>query len=447
MPDRHEDHARDQQAVIEDVFISPRVVDQDAFARFAGRLKTLIEESTSSGAELRAAAARANEVYELLRREWSEGGPRAASVQSARDAIERIETRLREADDVLDALRERREARELVDDMRREAQEQIDHARREATEQVERMRREAKEHADGARRSAEAQIASAEQRLAARVDTVLESLERRAEEMRARERSVRAEESASSERLRALADECARRAEDAIARIGVRDEDVARAEQRLRAALEDTEREAGRLVTERLQTLDAQADERATAATERAIAAASQKINDQIAQRADALLSGLDEAAGRAAACMEQAEARLRDIEAALQSAEERAGRASAEAVEAALARAGERADARRIELEQSAESRLRRLESVVERANSLVGSNTGASHVPGSLGDLVDKGEKMRVAVANATQQLGALRAQADVLRSELTRLTTRAQREIGDATPAPQPPESPAT
>lgn len=90
------------QAVVEEVFLSPRVVDHDAFLAFSRRLRELVTESDEARAALATAAEEARHAHEALRREWTGHGEQWRRLEALQALAGEVDQRLREAHGLLD---------------------------------------------------------------------------------------------------------------------------------------------------------------------------------------------------------------------------------------------------------------------------------------------------------------------------------------------------------
>lgn len=93
----------DARGVIQEVFLSPRVVDKEAFNDFAASLRRLIEEAAGQAQTLRSASADASAAREALRESAARNGPK---VEAATRALAMLEQRAGDAERMLAAAKD-----------------------------------------------------------------------------------------------------------------------------------------------------------------------------------------------------------------------------------------------------------------------------------------------------------------------------------------------------
>jgi vacuolar-type H+-ATPase subunit H len=89
--------------VIREVFLSPRVIDREAYADYASGLRRLIEESSTSADALRAAAMEAQQAQNALRETAAKHQPK---IDQAARTLATVESRLAEAEKLTNLARD-----------------------------------------------------------------------------------------------------------------------------------------------------------------------------------------------------------------------------------------------------------------------------------------------------------------------------------------------------
>jgi len=88
MPETDHAHARQGVDAVADVFLSPRVIDREAFNDYSGALRRLIEEAAQQAESLRAAAAEASQAQTALRETAARHQGRSEAVTRALASID-----------------------------------------------------------------------------------------------------------------------------------------------------------------------------------------------------------------------------------------------------------------------------------------------------------------------------------------------------------------------
>lgn len=137
------------------MFLSPRVVDREAFAEFSGSLRRLIEDAAGQGEELRSAAEQANAAHQQLR---DLATKHTAKFEAAARAAGALDERAAQAEAMLQGVQQ---AAATLDDFKAQAS-------RATTEQTESLRRRIDELVVGFTQRLEAATAGLEAKLAAK---------------------------------------------------------------------------------------------------------------------------------------------------------------------------------------------------------------------------------------------------------------------------------------
>jgi chromosome segregation ATPase len=155
---------RQKSNVIQEVFLSPRVIDREAFNDYSGALRKLIEEAAAQTEALKAAAAEAQAAQQALQGASTRHQGR---IDAAGKALAAIEHKTAEADRLLQSARE---ARTILDALRAETDKGVQGRLTELNGKIEQMQRRAEENVrlveKRATESVLGLIASAERKLA-----------------------------------------------------------------------------------------------------------------------------------------------------------------------------------------------------------------------------------------------------------------------------------------
>lgn len=349
-----------RNAGVEGLFVSPRVVDEDAFLTFAGSLRDATSAAMAERETLKAATVEVKRLATTLDSEWGPAGARVKRLAAITQALQGVESRLARVDETLARLGE---ASSTIDGAERAARaltELIDrsaHERERFTHEIEtRVQARLRELDE----LVESRARALEQTAAERMFAMEREAERRATEV---QRRLEAELARASTATAQLAESEAARASGALSRAVERAEALA-------------------------PLLDARAGElqnKTDAATQRiALAAetAMHRLAEHLEQRGGALReSAMD------------AERRIDAV-----------GRETLELIDSAEQRIG----VMRQQVEATLEPRLRALGDALADARSLMRGG-------GELADALARAETAKASVVSAARHLEAMRAQID--------------------------------
>lgn len=360
--------APSRNPAVDALFVSPRVVDEDAFLAFAGSLREATSVAMTERETLKAAIVEVKRLSTTLDADWGPGGTRVKRLAAITQALQGVESRLNRVDEALAKL----EGFATT----------IDRAERAA------------ETLTGLIERAVAERAEFEARATAQAEDRLRDLDAFIAER------ARAMEHAAADRMLALEREAERRAAEVQGRLQL---ELAKATS---AAAQLAESEAARAAA----TL-ARSVERAEAIAPLLDARTSdlQAKADGAAQR---IALAAETAMHRLAEHLEQRGGALRER---AMDAERRIDAAARETVEL-IDSAEQRIAAMRQQVEATLEPRLRALGEAIDVAKGLIRDG-------GDLREALDRAERAKGGVLHAAKQLEAIRAQID----EATRSASR--------------------
>ena len=359
------------------VFVSPRVVDEDAFAQFAGALRDAAAAAQGEREALKAEMVEVKRLAGSLDADWGPGGARMKRLAAITQALQGVEARLAKVDDAVRRLDDAGKALERAEEVER---------------RLEAVVRRAEEALDARQRGLEAfldeRLAAFSRGLHERVVGADARLEQHAKETERKliERAAHVENVADQRaealrmRLAAQLDEAARAARD------LADVDASRSVKDLTAAIE------------RGETLSKLLDERS-----RAIETSTRGAEDRLALAAETSMKRLGE----------HLEARGDALRARAEDAERRADAAAREATEV-LTEAERRAEHMRMQVEAVLTPRLQALEETLAQAKAMCRAPEPGQDSE-TLAGFVERGEKVRAGVAQGLRALGALKEQID--------------------------------
>lgn len=142
--------------VIQEVFLSPRVIDREAFNDYSGSLRKLIEEAAAQTDRLKAAAAEAQGAQQALRETAARNQGR---LEAATKALAVIEQKTAEADRLMQSAKE---ADRNAQNRLAELNGKIEQMQRQAEENVRRLEKRATDSVQGFMTNAERVLAQSE---------------------------------------------------------------------------------------------------------------------------------------------------------------------------------------------------------------------------------------------------------------------------------------------
>lgn len=377
------------------VFVSPRVVDEDAFARFAGSLRDAAAIANGEREALRAEITEVKRLASSLDADWGPGGARMKRLAAITQALQGVEARLTRVDDALKRLDEANATVERGEQIQRRLAEML--ARAEETIDARQRGLEAflDERLAAFARGLHERIVGADTRL----EQHMKETERKLVERAAHVENV-ADQRAEALRIRLAAQlEEAARATKELAEV-----DASRSAKDLERAIERAESLA--------KALDSRASETEikTRGAEDRIALAAEtsmkRLGEHLDARGDALRARAEEAERRA----------------------ETAAREAAEIVQDA-----ERRNERmRLEVESVLEPRLRVLEETLAQAKAMCRPTTGEGAESNTLMGLIERGEKVRASVGQGLRAVTSLKEQIDQAAREASRTVLDAAEQI---------------
>lgn len=380
------------------VFVSPRVVDEDAFARFAGSLRDAAAIANGEREALRAEITEVKRLALSLDADWGPGGARMKRLAAITQALQGVEARLTRVDDALKRLDEANATVERGEQIQRRLAEML--ARAEETidarqrgldafldERLAAFARGLHERIVGADTRLEQHMKETERKLVERAAHVENVADQRAEALRIR--------------LAAQLEEAARATKE-LAEV-----DASRSAKDLERAIERAESLAKALDSRASET------EMKTRGAEDRIALAAEtsmkRLGEHLDARGDALRARAEEAERRA----------------------ETAAREAAEIVQDA-----ERRNERmRLEVESVLEPRLRVLEETLAQAKAMCRPTTSPgtnSEESTTLMGLIERGEKVRASVSQGLRAATSLKEQIDHAAREASRTVLDAAEQI---------------
>lgn len=382
-------------AVPAGVFISPRIVDEDAFARFAGSLREAAAAASGEREALRAEITEVKRVAGALDADWGPGGARMKRLAAITQALQGVEARLAKVDDALKRLDEAAAAAERGEQAQRRLTEML--ARAEETiqarqrgldafldERLAAFARGLHERVVGADTRLEQHMKETERKLIERAAHVENVADQRAEALRVR--------------LAAQLEEAARATRD-LAEV-----DASRTAKDLERAIE-----RGETLAKALDSRNGEAEMKTRSAEERIALAAEtsmKRLGEHLDARGDAL------------------RARAED-------AERRAGAAAREATEI-IEQAERRNERMRQETESVLEPRLRVLEDALAQAKAMCRPNGGDADAGDTLMGLVERAEKARSGMAQGLRAATSLKEQIDQAARDASRTIIDAAEQI---------------
>lgn len=347
-------------AAVEGLFVSPRVVDEDAFLTFAGSLRDATTAAMAERETLKAATVEVKRLATTLDSEWGPAGARVKRLAAITQALQGVESRLARVDEALARLGEASATIAKAE----LAAAKLNGLIEESSRERERFAHEI------------------ETRVQARLHELEAMIESRA----------RAAEQSGAERLLALEREAERRATEVQRRL---EAELARAST---AAAQLAESEAARAsgalsrAVERAEALAPLLDARA---------ADLQTRTDGATQR---IALAAETAMHRLAEHLEQRGGALRESAMDAERRIDAVGKETLELIDSAEQRIG----VMRQQVEATLEPRLRALGEALGEAKSLTREG-------GDLAEAIARAEGAKAGVANAARHLEALRAQID--------------------------------
>ena len=417
------------QGSIKEVFLSPRVIDREAFNDFAGSLRALIADAQAHAKALAAATAGAQEAQ-------ATASEIANRHQSRFDAAARVLSSLDErATQTQHLLGAARDAANTLDAIRTDASGLIDGHTRAVRERLDQVLARAEARMAEFEEAALARAAAFERTLAERIETGLKRIDEHT-------RQVNASLADSAQRViaavgssgQACADEVRSAAEQAVAAIAAGQEQHTRAADAARVAVQ------GAALTAQQHAQEAVGRVQAAARTaEETLHARETELQDlmlrldDLAAETEALLGHADAAAIVDADGAEPG-ATPAPLPGSLADLVQRAGSAAQriESSQRALDTARDRAEASRTALDSAVSVGSARVDALADRVALLRGDlERAALGASGPLDELAQRGARIRSEVGEAIDQMrGTLARDMGLIAAEMHQVATRTQK-----------------
>ncbi len=441
---------------IEEIFISPRVVDRQAFEEYSTTLRKLVERSNGLGTSLEASATKAERTLTDIS---AAGAEIRAKADAVAHLLATLDARVRQVDEQFKTTDERAQYtqrfEQRIDDYIEEATKRAMHKVDEALERavtrvrlsesglLRRVEEMEKQIADSlGRRTSQLEklVSGIDERLAPiheRIERAITRVDHLADGL---EEKIAQRSEPARERMEQIAAECCQQAEQACVEIQRR---VDSARTQVRDAGEQAQSELSSVRDGLREQIDEARAGGIQAASEARAAAelVSQEIQAAAQQARKDASAGLDDFCSQAEKLSEQIERRTAParqlVERAINDLETRARAVEQsilartqeprEILEKALGDLEARAARLQTKIEAITGPDLHALASLFNRAKELLGREAGQDSatpaVTNSLEDLVERGERAREDAAFVTTQFDSMREQTDDLRTVLGR------------------------